>query len=117
MFTYGGNYKGKGKYLTGVTIVPEKTSVAWGYRFDLSAEVPDSTVTNVGSYSNPLAALQLKSSWTIATALKESRGTSIYYIQGDGYMSELASPFKMGKNPEDISSMAPMLGPVDRVFN
>lgn len=114
VYTYGGDYKGKGKYLTGVTIVPEKTNVAWGYRFDMSAEVPDTTVTNVGSYSNPLAALQLKLGWTIASVLKETRGTSIYYIQGDGYMNEIASPFKV--EIEDVESAAPLLGPADEIF-
>lgn len=94
IYMYGGDYKGKGKYLTGVSIVPEIVDVSWAYRFDLAAEVPDSTVINVGSSANPMAAMQLKLSWTIATMIKESRGTSIYYIQGDGQMQEIASPFK-----------------------
>jgi len=117
VYTCNGDYKGKGKYLTGVTIIPEKVNVAWGYRFDMSAEVPDTTVTNVGSYANPLAALQLRLAWAIATVLKETRGTSIYYIQGDGYMNEIASPFKFRTNIEDVKSMAPLLGPADKVFN
>ncbi len=94
IYMYGGDYKGKGNYLTGVSIVPEIVDVAWAYRFDLNAEVPDSTIANVGSSENPMASMQLKLSWTIATMIKESQGTSIYYIQGDGQMQEIASPFK-----------------------
>jgi hypothetical protein len=94
IYMYGGDYKGKGKYLTGVSIVPEIVDVAWAYRFDLNAQVPDSTIANVGSSENPMASMQLKLSWTIATMIKESQGTSIYYIRGDGLMQEIASPFK-----------------------
>ncbi|MEW5951671.1 MAG: hypothetical protein GX447_03515 [Elusimicrobia bacterium] len=94
IFTYGASYNGKGKYLTGVSVVPTKVDVAWGYRFDMQSYVPDSTVVNVGTSQNPLAALQLKLTWNISTFLKDSKNTSVYYIQGDGYFSEIASPFK-----------------------
>lgn len=112
IYVYGGDYKGKGKYLTGVSIVPEIIDVAWTYRFDLAAEVPDSTVANAGLSDDPLAALQLKLSWTIATMIKESRGTSVYYIRGDGLMQEIASPFRteeMEVEIEDIESAKPLL--------
>ena len=93
IYTYGGKYKGKGYYLTGVTITPTTVDVGWGYRFSLGASVPDSTITNIGTSENPVAALQLKLTWKISTVMKDSTGTSVYYIQGDGYFEEIASPF------------------------
>jgi hypothetical protein len=93
-YTYGGNYNGKGKYLTGVTVIPEKVDLAWGYKFSMKAQVPDSTVVNVGTHTDPKAAMQLKLNWTISTAIKSSDGTSVYYIEGDGGFAEIASPWK-----------------------
>lgn len=93
-YTYNGNYKGKGKFLTAVSVIPEKTQVSWGYRFHMSANVPDSTVANVGSHEDPVAAMQLKLNWTMATALKQFDGTSVYYVEGNGYFKEIASPWK-----------------------
>jgi hypothetical protein len=105
-YTYNGTYKGKGKYLTAVTVVPEKVQVSWGYRFHMSAQVPDSTIANVGSEADPVAAMQLKLNWTMATVLKEVDGTSVYYVEGNGYYKEIASPWK---TPASIEAAAPLL--------
>jgi len=101
IFTYGGDYKGKGKFLTAVSVVPTKVDVMWGYRFNMHSYVPDSTVVNVGDYKDPLAAMQLKLTWKISTYVKDSTNTSVYYIQGDGYFSEIASPFSKEKGVKD----------------
>ncbi|MBI4656876.1 MAG: hypothetical protein HY746_09060 [Elusimicrobia bacterium] len=93
-FTYGGKYKGKGLYLTGVTVVPTTVSVGWGYRLGISAFAPDSTIANVGTHESPVASMQLKLTWKISTPIKEQNGTSVYYIEGNGYFEEIASPFK-----------------------
>jgi|GEM_PF-388555 len=92
-YNYGGRYKGTGKYLTNVSIVPEKVSVGWGYSFDMSASVPDSALVNVGSAEDPVAAMQLSINWKISTLLKTNDCTSVYYIEGSGKMQEVASPF------------------------
>jgi hypothetical protein len=95
-FMYGGSYEGKGRYITAATVIPTVAEVAWGYTFTMDASVPDSTVVNVGTDQYPVAALQLKVAWKMATVLKESRGTSLYYMQGDGYYREIASPWRHG---------------------
>ena len=109
IYTYGGSYKGVGKFLTAVTVVPTKVSVGWGYRFSMNASVPDSTITNVGTDTNPIAAMQLKLLWKMSTVLKESDGASIYYVQGDGYFKEIASPFAKAAKIEDLNSARPLL--------
>ncbi|HBA60151.1 MAG TPA: hypothetical protein DCZ92_04930 [Elusimicrobia bacterium] len=116
-YTYGGAYKGVGKYLTGVTVIPTNIQVGWGYTFYMKASVPDSTVANVGTTEDPLASMQLVLNWTMKTILKEVDGTSVYYIQGDGLYEEIASPFSKKEEVklEDMRSAAPLLNP-EKVF-
>ena len=109
-YAYGGIYKGGGKYLTAVTVVPTQVNVAWGYRFSMNAAVPDSTVTNVGTHTDPIAAMQLKLSWKISTIVKETDDACVYYVQGNGYFDEIASPFQKMPWIESINSASPLLG-------
>ncbi len=116
-FSYGGAYKGQGKYLTAVAVIPTVASVAWGYRFQIVAAVPDSTVVNVGTDANPVAAMQLKLTWRMSSPLKVVEGTSVYYIQGDGYFEEIASPWRKDwKKVEDVNAAAPLLTDPALVF-
>jgi len=110
-YTYNGAYKGNGKFLTGVAIIPEVAKVGWGYKFYMSAAVPDSTIANVGSDTNPVAAMQMKLTWKMSTVLKEVTGTSVYYVEGSGYFDEIASPWKKGKQAADVKAAAPLLNP------
>jgi hypothetical protein len=92
--TYGGSYKGTGKYLTAVTVEPLLVEVAWGYKFTLEAAVPETSVVNVGTSEEPVAAMMPQLSWRISTAVKDSQGKAVYYVQGDGVFRELGAPFK-----------------------
>ena len=95
-YVYGGSYKGKGKYLAAVWAIPVNVEVMWGFSFNMYAYVPTETVVNVGTSKNPIAALQLRISWSASSILKRVVGTDVYYIQGDGYFKQIASPFKKG---------------------
>ncbi|MDO8806048.1 MAG: hypothetical protein Q7R35_16650 [Elusimicrobiota bacterium] len=110
-FAYNGAYKGAGKYLTAVAVTPTVASVGWGYKFYMSASVPDSTITNVGTDKDPIAAMQMKLSWKMATVLKEVNGVSVYYVQGDGFYQEIANPWKVEPKLEDVKAAAPLLTP------
>ena len=91
--TAGGSYKGKGHYLTGVTIEPLNVSVAWGYHVTLAAEVTN--VTNADTTgTNPLAGMMLSAKLRIQTAVKDEQGEGIYYLQGDGFFKEVGGPFQ-----------------------
>lgn len=92
--TSGGSYKGTGKYLTAVTVEPLLVEVAWGYHFTMEASVPDSSVVNVGTSENPVAAMMAQLGWRIQTPIKDSQGKGIYYLQGDGAYQEIGGPFK-----------------------
>ena len=95
-YTYAGNFQGKGKFLTGVTVEPLNVEASWGYKVDLTAEVPDSTVANVGTHEDPIASMQVKLKWKVHTTFKDITSEAIYYVQGDGLLQELGTPFKNG---------------------
>lgn len=92
--TTGGSYKGTGKYLTAVTVEPLLIEAAWGYHLSVDANVPDSTIANVGTSEEPVAAMMAQLGWTIATAIKQSQGKSIYYLEGNGTFQEVGGPFR-----------------------
>lgn len=109
-FSYNGSYKGKGKFLTAVAVIPESVDVGWGYHFDMNADVPDSTIVNVGTDTDPVAAMQMKLSWKMSTVLKEVDGASVYYVQGNGLFNEIASPWQKGVTRlEDVKAAQPLL--------
>ncbi len=97
-WTHSGDFAGKGKFLTGVTVEPVSITAAWGYTVDLTAVVPDSTVANVGTSEDPIASMQVQLEWKVSTIVKVINEKAIYYIQGDGLMREIASPFSKEAN-------------------
>ncbi len=86
-YTYGGNVDGVGRYLTNVSVVPAKASVAWGYSFDSEASVP--SVINLGSKTAPVAGMELQIKWTVKTALKHEQQQSAYFVDGKGGFKDL----------------------------
>lgn len=90
-YTYGGNLNGKGKFLTGVTVEPIKVNTSWGYTVDMTAEVPDSTIANVGTAENPIAAMQVQLRYSIHTIIKDVQERQIYYVRGDGQFKSLTA--------------------------
>jgi len=99
-WTHSGNFQGVGKFLTGVTIEPLSVTASWGYNVDLTAEVPDSTIANVGTTANPIASMQVQLKWKVHTIVKDIQQKAIYYVQGDGQMQQIATPFSEGVNIE-----------------
>ncbi len=93
-YTYKGNFNGKGQFLTGVTVEPLNVETAWGYKVTLVSEVPDSTVANVGTSDDPIAAMQVQLKWTVHTAIKDITSKAIYYVRGDGQLEEIGTPFE-----------------------
>lgn len=96
-YTHSGNFQGKGKFLTGVTVEPISVTTAWGYKVTLISEVPDSTIANVGTHEDPIASMQVQLKWTVHTMVKDITAKSIYYVQGDNVLQEIGTPFKNGQ--------------------
>ena len=95
-WTHSGNFQGKGKFLTGVTVEPLNVVALWGYKVDLVAEVPDSTVANVGTHEDPIASMQVQLKWKVSTTFQSTDQKVIYYVQGDGLLQEIGTPFRKG---------------------
>lgn len=57
MFTAGGSADGIGRYITNATILPASVNVAFGFDFNVEVSVP--SVFNMGTKSNPIAAMQI----------------------------------------------------------
>jgi hypothetical protein len=91
--TYGGSYQGKGKYLTAVTVEPLLVEVGWAYHFTMEASVPDTSIVNVGTSADPVAGMMATLNWRISTAIKDSQGQGLYFLQGDGAFKEVGGPF------------------------
>jgi hypothetical protein len=103
-YTYGGNYNGKGKYLTGVTVEPTKVDTMWGWNVDMVAEVPDSTITNVGTSEDPIAAMQVQLRYKVHSIMSDVQQKAIFYVRGDGGFKHLTgtksvAPIKLNTVP------------------
>ena len=86
-YTGGGNYRGKGKYLANVTVVPSNLYVAWGYKFTAQATIP--SITNAGTTQSPLAAAEILVKWDIDTVINHIEQSADYYVRGDGTFQAL----------------------------
>jgi hypothetical protein len=87
LYTYGGNQNGVGHYLANVSVIPSNISVAWGFKFALTAGIPN--VHNAGTSNDPVAAAEVMVSWNIDTPLTHREESELYYVKGDGEFSEL----------------------------
>jgi hypothetical protein len=88
-FTHGGNLRGKGRYLTQVTVVPAQLDVAWGYEFNAEATIP--SVVNAGTTADPVAGMEIQLHWSVDTILKHSESTTSFFVRGDGAFTNLSN--------------------------
>lgn len=103
---YGGGYKGKGKYLAGVTAYPLTVEVGLGYTLKLSADAP-AVIQNIGTDEDPVAGMSFKVTWNIKTVMKDATGTSVYWLDGNGAFREDGSPFPHGLTQAAARVLAP----------
>lgn len=82
IYSYGGSYNGKGKYLTAVQVIPEQVSVLFGY--DFSAKMKLGGIANHGTRDNPLAGATLLLEHEIKTIVKANLETSAFQVIGNG---------------------------------
>jgi hypothetical protein len=86
-FQHGGEFEGKGQYLTGVNIIPHTIAVAWGFNFD--AETKLVGITNRGNKLNPVAGATFEIKFVIKSVLKEIQSTRTFHVAGDGTFQSL----------------------------
>jgi hypothetical protein len=86
-YNWGGTYKGKGKYLTNVTVIPNEVQAAWGFTVNMEAQVP--VILNFGTEEEPLAGLQVVVLHQIRTVLLDRIEARSYVVKGDGSYQEV----------------------------
>lgn len=82
IYVAGGSVDGKGRYIAYAALEPYDVSVAWGFNFSSVGAV--SAVYNVGTRSNPVAAMIMDMKYTIKTPLKQVRASQSFSINGLG---------------------------------
>ncbi len=82
IYSYGGQYRGVGRYITGAQIKTTKVNVKWGYTLDANFSL--TTITNEGTDSSPVAGAILSMKYTISTVLQEYGEDKTFYINGKG---------------------------------
>lgn len=84
---YGGKYKGTGAYLTNLTMVTDRLSVAWGYNVTATAELTD--LVNTATEENPIPGCTMEMKWKFETVLQLQQGTHAVFVKGDGSIKDL----------------------------
>jgi hypothetical protein len=85
--SYGGQFKGKGAFITNAQIVPENVTVAWGYTFNAKMSLVG--LTNIGTDEEPIAGATLVLSYSVSTVIKEDRNNMTIFIAGDGTIQQM----------------------------
>jgi hypothetical protein len=88
-YSFGGNYEGKGKYLSQVTIEPKILNVGWGYKFNANGVVAN--VKNVGTKDAPVASMDLVMNWSVDSVMKHMQESVRFQLNGDGLFKDLSS--------------------------
>ena len=84
---YGGKYKGKGQYLTNLTMITDNVSVAWGYDLQATAELMD--LVNTADEENPVPGCTLQMKWKTDTVVQHREGSHAVFVKGDGSVKDL----------------------------
>lgn len=96
-YVWGASFRGKGQYLTGVTIEPLSIVTAWGCKLDVDADVPDETIVNAGTAEAPVAQMDVKLKWRLKTFTQTIEQESVYRVRGDGALQEMGTLFARGR--------------------
>jgi len=82
IYSYGGSYNGKGKYLTNVMIVPVKVETSWGV--DFSATMSLQGIMNHGSRENPIAGAMVAIKYQVQTWSSSTEANDVIHVTGNG---------------------------------
>jgi len=87
IYSYGGQYGGRGAYLTNVSVHPADIHVLWGQNFD--ADVNIASILNVGTAEDPVAGVQVNVEWNFTNPLNKFKSQRVYFVEGRGSITEL----------------------------
>jgi hypothetical protein len=110
VFTYGGGYRGAGKYLTNVTIMPAQLSVPYLREFYAQTKVTE--LINHGTKDNPIAGMSLVLSWGIESVFNKTIQSISLHVRGDGKVDVLPTLSDVAQN---VSAPARKVPPVIKI--
>ena len=87
-FIYGGNYKGKGKYIGQISFVPANIHLATDRTLDVKAELLEPL--NFGTEEDPVAGAELEISWSSPTTPRYQMSSVDLFLYGTGEIQNLS---------------------------
>ncbi|MBL7666017.1 MAG: hypothetical protein JNM93_12855 [Bacteriovoracaceae bacterium] len=82
LYSYGGSYLDKGKYLTGVQIIPSDVFVDYG--FELNSTFRLQSIQNHGSVADPIAGALVTLQYKGGSMFKKFEKNIVIHVTGDG---------------------------------
>lgn len=82
MYSYGGSYNGKGKYLTSVLVVPTYVKTSFGWTFNASMKLGG--MMNNGTKTDPVAGVVLAMKYQMNSWTSAMERNDTIYINGRG---------------------------------
>lgn len=86
-YQYGGTYKGRGSYLTGVDVSASNISVSWGFDFNASSNLV--SIANVGSEDGPVASATVKIQYEASSVMRNIQSAQSFHVTGEGEVQQL----------------------------
>ncbi len=81
-FQYGGQYEGKGKYLTGIRASARNIVISWGFDLDASSQLIQ--ISNIGTPSNVVAGATVEIQYTVKNWTRNITTAESFFVTGDG---------------------------------
>ncbi len=88
-FFYGGSYKGKGKYIGQIAIVPGNIKLHTDRSITFRAELLDAL--NFGTEENPIAGVQLQVTWSSPTTTRYEMHSAEYFMLATGEIQDITN--------------------------
>jgi hypothetical protein len=88
-YFHSGSYKGKGKFIAQISVVPQNIQLKSDRTFKLKVEI--ASVINFGDDVDPIAGAQLIISWATPTTTRYEMNSAEYMIYGNGEFQDLTN--------------------------
>jgi len=89
IYSYGGSYNGRGKYLTGINIIPAKVTAGWNWVLNSSMKL--SGMMNHGTRENPVVGAMITVKYNMTNLTRGVERNDTIYISADGSMKAMIS--------------------------
>lgn len=86
-FQYGGQYEGKGKYLTGIRASARNITISWGFDLDATSQLIQ--ISNIGTPQNVVAGATVEIQYTVKNWTRNITTAESFFVTGDGKLYKL----------------------------